>query len=107
MRHRDVFEEYVQPWLRDERPSWDNLSQDFNETSSLVSLQDCRERCRATEDCVQWYYHSGRCKTGKVIRLGSSTAGSDLSDSVSGWMGDRINVFKKRLEPCTQDWILQ
>ena len=107
MRHRDVFEKFVQSWIRDEHHSWDNLSQDFDEASSPVSLQDCRERCRAKEDCVQWFYRSGRCQTGKVIRLGFSIAGSDLSDSVSGWMGDRIEVFKKRLEPCTQDWILQ
>ena len=50
---------------------------------------------------MQWFYTPGKCKTGKVVRLGSSTEHlEDSVEKVSGWMLDRIADFKKQYSSC-------
>jgi hypothetical protein len=74
-----------------------------------TNADDCRKTCQAEPTCIQWFYMPGKCKTGKVIRLGSST--EDVEDSigtVSGWMLDRIADFRRQHSACGDRdyWVL-
>lgn len=100
MRHRDAFERFVQPSLRDERKRWDNLCNDEVQIAP-GNADDCRKACQAESECVQWLYTPGKCKTGKVVRLGSSTEHDEKSvGTISGWMLDRVADFKKKYSAC-------
>lgn len=100
LRHRDAFEKFVQPNLQSERQRWDNISKD--EKSVVPSTADaCRESCKNDPECVQWFFAPGKCKTGNVVRLGSSTEEDQYSvEMVSGWMLDRVDAFTKQQGAC-------
>lgn len=100
LRHRDAFEKFVQPNLQPERQRWDNICND-EKVVDPSTADACRESCKGDSECVQWFFAPGKCKTGKVVRLGSSTEEDQYSlEIVSGWMLDRIDVFKKEHSAC-------
>jgi hypothetical protein len=65
------------------------------------NAHDCLKACQADPPCLQWFYTPGKCKTGNVVRLGSSTEhGKDSGEAVSGWMMERVADFKKQQAAC-------
>ena len=120
---KDVFNHFVQPHLTEELEDWNNLSQDIvyektsaDEDESWRSTSDdhqkaihdpeaCQFACKENDQCLQWSYQPspGKCSLGKVIRFGKRVD-SDEFGFKSGWMLDRIDAFKSKMEPVQPNW---
>ncbi|KAF2139679.1 glycosyltransferase family 31 protein, partial [Aplosporella prunicola CBS 121167] len=97
IRHRDIFAQFVWPYIQQERTMWDNLSDDFEETPLEYTSDGCRAACEYRLECVQWLYTEGRCQTGAVIKLGGEVEEGGL-DGTSGWVMERIQLFMQNVE---------
>jgi hypothetical protein len=51
LRHKDIFREYILPRMTESRVNWDNES---DGEEGILSFQDCRSKCEATDDCRQF-----------------------------------------------------
>ena len=111
---------FVLPFLprtrgEDPPPTAFEKLQDF-EQEAVRSQDACAEACRRYEECVQWMFRpEGRCYLGEVIRFGgsderegSSSGGEEEEEEdghwTAGWMQDRVEKFKERLEGCEVRW---
>lgn len=105
--------------------SWNNLSQDAKyikpdeyasdeeiiefsrladfQKRSVESFDDCAQACRTIEICKQWMWEPDRCYLGREVRLGDNDEREE-HHWTSGWMHDRIDEMRKRLEPCSVRW---
>jgi hypothetical protein len=103
---------------------WDELSEEEREAAwsdleevekeAHKSLHNCRSACEEWNECIQYWYMTDRCHLHRTIRLGhylesrSSTTDDDTT-TVSGWMMDRVEDLKGRVESCktVPDWMKQ
>lgn len=99
LRHKDVFREYILPRMADSRTDWDNES---DGEEGVLSFQDCRSKCEATDNCRQFSVdREGVCRIRSDPRLGKASQGAE-----SGWIQDRIAKFEQGMEPCgSEDWL--
>ncbi|ODQ74528.1 hypothetical protein LIPSTDRAFT_70189, partial [Lipomyces starkeyi NRRL Y-11557] len=106
--YKDVYHEFIMPYLRDERRNnWDNLAdsrqyskdrekdQNNPEETAYNSFEECSKKCQEWEDCVQFRYRPEYCGLSNNIRLGAKHMEGDGSFS-SCWRIDRIRGFRKR-----------
>ncbi|KAK9487159.1 hypothetical protein V1527DRAFT_495329 [Lipomyces starkeyi] len=104
--YKDVYHEFVMPYLRDERQNnWDNLAdsrqyskdrekdQNNPEETAYNSFEECSKKCQEWEDCVQFRYRTEYCGLSNNIRLGAKHMEGDSSFS-SCWRIDRIRGFR-------------
>ncbi|KAI9733620.1 MAG: hypothetical protein M1834_003222 [Cirrosporium novae-zelandiae] len=102
MRHGDVFNHLIEPSLSSKILDWDNLSHDWQPTlSPKHTLEACRAACQDQPNCIQYLFSPKRCRLGKDIRLGKPQE-EYKRGYVAGWMMERVEEFKKRMEPCTR-----
>ena len=112
------------------RPITPRQSLAVRASQAWISPDACSEYCEAESECLQWSYRGdGTCNINYSIKLGSKQpdeieerdiAGEahDLvqvrkrkrrrrkkEQVISGWMTDRIDAWRRRLEPCTPKWI--
>ncbi|KAK9327597.1 hypothetical protein V1520DRAFT_35995 [Lipomyces starkeyi] len=104
---KDVYHEFVMPYLRDDRRNgWDNLA-DIREYSNdrekdpknpqvtaYNSYENCSNACQEWEECMQFRYRPGYCGLSNEIRLGRRHMDGDNSFS-SFWQLDRIRQLRK------------
>ena len=127
--HRDVFEHFIERHTAVNRTAWDNRSGDIHlvsaehatesnkpwaemeayEQAATESQDGCAEACirkgEGKGDCIQWMFSPGRCYLGRDIRFGRSDERNNVEERwVSGWVGERIEKFKKRFEGCDTIW---
>ncbi|KAI5778641.1 hypothetical protein EDC01DRAFT_719362 [Geopyxis carbonaria] len=67
--HRDVFDRFVAPEIRESREGWDNWTEGRVE-AGVERWEGCKERCASWEGCVQWRWKAGECSMGETVRLG-------------------------------------
>jgi hypothetical protein len=98
LRHKDIFREYILPRMAESRVNWDNES---DGEEGILSFQDCRSKCEAT-DCRQFSVdREGLCRIRSDPRLGKASQGAE-----SGWIEDRMTKFEQGMEPCgSEDWL--
>ena len=123
--YRDVFAHFIERHITVNRTSWNNMSQDrkivatalatledldfYNlpprEQRAVQSQESCAAACLDREQCVQWMFAPGRCYLGDVVRFGQSDEREAKEEHwVSGWIGERIDEFKTRMEGCVVKW---
>lgn len=94
LSHREVFEHFILPRMKDVQTDWDNQSDSILGTAG--SLEECRSRCEETRGCLQYaFYEDGRCGHFELPRLGAASNGL-----TSGWFVDRIQRFMSELPSC-------
>ncbi|KAK5002000.1 hypothetical protein LTR39_006799 [Cryomyces antarcticus] len=74
-----------------------------DEQRSVNSFDECAVACLNKEDCKQYMWEPGRCRLGRDIRLGRSEEKGGMGVK-SGWMQDRVEDFRRSLEPCQPNW---
>ena len=105
LRHSDVFSKHILQDLWNERQGWDNLSGTQGEEIEVETLAECRERCQAQQDCMQYRLAAGKCTISNGIKFGEPV--STESKIQSGWMTERIGQAVLEAEPCYIDeWIV-
>ena len=95
-----------------------------------ASTDACVEYCEAESSCLQWSYRGdGTCSVNYVVRLGYRQTdeveerdiegeGHDFIEIgrrkrkrkkvetvTSGWMAERVDAWRRRMEPCETKWI--
>ena len=116
---RDVFEEFVWPYLREVRLDWDNMGGDMGEVveCSLEQQENlskekrranvfekCKKACHERKNCVQFRTWREECKISQgAVMLGYKVPVSrdDNEEFRSGWMMERVEELRK-LAPCKQ-----
>lgn len=81
---------------------WDGLSE--IEKLATQSVEHCREACQTDGGCIQFSWHPGTCKLNRSIKLGHAVATKE--ETTSGWILDRVAVFKKPRNHCQVRWEL-
>ncbi|KAF9886753.1 hypothetical protein FE257_011130 [Aspergillus nanangensis] len=119
LRHRDIFHEFVAPYLQPRVEFWDNWSSKYDIRSSNVanveppstvkspevfrsswkSVDACEAACVSWAECVQWSYYEDRCKMDSAVLLGSGIPEGDARRQTSlpwtsGWLKRRIENWK-------------
>ena len=126
--HRDVFEYFVERHTTVNRTGWDNMSNDIRLVSAELANRDdkqfsemqqwerdatasqdaCAAACliKGEGECIQWMFSSeGRCHLGRDVRFGKSDERDRVEARwVSGWIGERVERFKKGFEGCEVNW---
>lgn len=69
---------------------------------SAQSSEDCRTVCEADPGCMQWSWRPGVCKHSWNIRVGHPVEKD--TETVSGWMVERIMECKQRLHDYVPVW---
>ncbi|KAK7204817.1 hypothetical protein BZA70DRAFT_280072 [Myxozyma melibiosi] len=115
--YRDVYAHFVMPYVVPHRRwNWDNGADDRMFTShdpdideaAFQSYEDCKARCEAWDECLQFRYRTERCGLGSRLRLGEMVDGDDDNEEnsySSEWMVDRIREMRKT-QKCEKvgDW---
>ncbi|KAK9234746.1 hypothetical protein V1525DRAFT_412093 [Lipomyces kononenkoae] len=98
---KDVYHEFVMPYLRGDRQNnWDNVAdireyskdnekQKDSQNTAYESYESCSNACDKWEDCMMFRYRPGYCGLSDEIRLGKKHEDGDNSFS-SFWRLDRI-----------------
>ncbi|KAK3710938.1 hypothetical protein LTR37_009959 [Vermiconidia calcicola] len=123
---RDVFAHFIDRHVTVNRAKWHNLSNDRKlasaelatfqeevanhlqeayEQQAVESADACAELCTRSIDfeCMQWMFSPGRCYLGKDVRFGRSDE-RELDHWISGWMHERLQGFRERMEGCEVRW---
>ncbi|KAH7312812.1 hypothetical protein BKA65DRAFT_372553, partial [Rhexocercosporidium sp. MPI-PUGE-AT-0058] len=122
----DLYFQFVEPLLVDERENWDNLAHGMTysaeELSKLenkwakedrldkqtdiekvahISFENCAKACTARPECFQYVHGDTKCKLGHSFRLGKYAAPGhgDRIEWRSGWNLTRIRTWTKE-NPC-------
>ncbi|KAL4894854.1 hypothetical protein BDV59DRAFT_175088 [Aspergillus ambiguus] len=115
LRYRDIYDEFVAPFLKSRVDWWDNWSSkheirsntaEYAEPPNSVKSADvwrsawksvdaCEAACVSWPECVQWSYYEDRCKMDTMILLGSGIPASDSRRETSlpwtsGWLKRRV-----------------
>jgi len=126
--YREMFHEFVEDHIRENRTAWNNLSHerkivhpnvrdkdsdqdamDWKQLSedqrkSTRNFDECAAECeRLGKDCLQWSWSPGRCYLGHVIQLGMPDEREE-EQWQSGWRQGEIEAFIQRQEPCKTLW---
>lgn len=77
------------------------MSGKFDEAPSVESFEECRAKCKAAPDCVQYAFSDGKCTTSESPHWGESNAAVQ-----SGWFVDRVERFMTSMKPCEDElWV--
>ncbi|KAK7523802.1 hypothetical protein IWZ03DRAFT_11211 [Phyllosticta citriasiana] len=107
--HRDIFNNFVKPFLVPEVDAWDNRSEEkvARENTMDVPIEsfvECRLACEKSETCLQLAWSmDGGCRHEKRLKFGRPQDGSQArgtSRVTSGWMMDRVKKYIEDLGNC-------
>lgn len=107
--HRDVFDNFVRPFLVPEVDAWENQSADNvtreNMTDAPIeSFVECRLACEKSDSCIQLAWSMDRgCRHEKRLKFGRPQDGSQAEGAsrvTSGWIMDRVNKYVDDLGSC-------
>ncbi|KAF2774287.1 hypothetical protein EJ03DRAFT_263538 [Teratosphaeria nubilosa] len=113
IRHHQVYTHYVLPRIENlaaahpgSTADWDNLSGNFLESPEADSIEQCRSKCEADQDCVQYALSSTKkCAMSRNPKWGMSSRGTR-----SGWIMDRVRSWSERMESsheCQKEWFIK
>ncbi|KAH9816035.1 glycosyltransferase family 31 protein, partial [Teratosphaeria destructans] len=113
IRHHQVYTHYVLPRIEnlaaanpEATADWDNLSGNFLESPDADTIGQCRSKCEADEECVQYALSStNKCAMSHNPKWGSSSRGTR-----SGWIMDRVRRWSERMESsheCQKEWFIK
>ncbi|GES58186.1 hypothetical protein ATEIFO6365_0004033700 [Aspergillus terreus] len=119
IRYRDIFNEFVAPYLRERVEWWDNWSSKHDIRSNTAekaevpdtvksadtwrsawkSVDACEAACKSWAQCVQWSYYEDRCKMDSMMLLGSGIPPGDSRRETSlpwtsGWLKRRVENWE-------------
>lgn len=112
------------------RPITPKQSLAVKASQAYASPDACAEYCEAESSCLQWSYRGdGTCSINYAVQLGFRQAeeveerdiageGHDFVEvgrrkrkrkknemMTSGWMAERVDAWRRRMEPCEPKWI--
>ncbi|KAI9779540.1 MAG: hypothetical protein M1839_007348 [Geoglossum umbratile] len=96
--YADVYDHFVAPQLVEERETWDNLSEDERwekeQARENGTWEECKGVCEADENCLQFSFRKGSCKTLNGVKSGWKLSDSNMK---SGWMLGRIKRLSEKV----------
>ncbi|KAH0541516.1 hypothetical protein FGG08_003991 [Glutinoglossum americanum] len=97
----DIFAHFVEPQLIEERECWDNYSENERwenvDGRSNLTYADCKKACEDDEDCRQFMFKKGSCKTSPYVKAGWKLPAGDTMKS--GWLLDRTKALREKACP--------
>ena len=90
MRNGDFLRRFILPQMVPQAEDWDNLSGE-EAVETAESFEDCRARCEARPECVQFSLTGRSCRTSDALRVGHEQI--SVQRVYSGWMTDRIDAL--------------
>ena len=124
---KDIYHKFIEGNLQRFREDWDNQSDDDvyldpaqgeyeewevervktddlseNEKVAHLSFDNCRKQCFEKDECLQFMYHNGICKTSNSIRYGAPTEHKDepRDQYLSGWCVKKIEKWVREHQDC-------
>ncbi|KAI9800986.1 MAG: hypothetical protein M1825_003520 [Sarcosagium campestre] len=122
----DLYRFAMQPHLTSEREDWFNDSDDQRfyppgyqgererepesktelEEMAWRSFDDCKNACKAREECFQFVYDGPVCAFSDTFKLGQKKMPEGSKTSKSGWDLDKIRKFVANNSPCKEpQWV--
>lgn len=101
--YRDVFQEIVRPRLLGVQYDWDNrVAPQYSISSRSRSSLECRRKCLADPDCVQYAQQGDTCWVSAAAKLGRAETGVS-----SGWIPERIDALVQDMGSCPKtQWVI-